>query len=54
MIDKIKTIYSIPELREKILYTLGILVVVRVGAHIPIPGVETNLDGDTLRKEATT
>ena len=42
MIDKIRTIFSIPELREKIFYTLAILIVVRVGAHIPIPGVDAN------------
>ena len=42
MIDKIKTIFSIPELRAKIFYTLSILIVVRVGAHIPIPGVDVN------------
>ena len=43
MIDKIKTIFSIPELREKIFFTLAILIVVRIGAHIPIPGVDGNL-----------
>ena len=42
MINKIKTIFSIPELRAKIFYTLSILIVVRVGAHIPIPGVDAN------------
>ena len=42
MIDKVRTIFSIPELRTKIIYTLSILIVVRVGAHIPIPGVDAN------------
>ena len=42
MINKIRTIFSIPELRDKIFYTLAILIVVRVGAHIPIPGVDAN------------
>lgn len=44
MIDKIRNIFSIPELRLRILFTLGILVVVRTGAHIPIPGI----DGEAL------
>ena len=39
MIDRIKNIFLIPELRTRILFTLGILVVVRTGVHIPIPGV---------------
>ena len=44
MIDKLKSIFVIPELRQRILFTIGVLVVVRVGAHIPIPGV----NGETL------
>ena len=39
MIDKFQSIFVIPELRRRILFTIGILVVVRMGAHIPIPGV---------------
>ena len=41
MIDKLKGIFKIPELRNRVLYTLGILIVVRIGAHIPIPGVNS-------------
>lgn len=44
MINKLKNIFVIPELRKRILFTLGVLVVVRLGAHIPIPGI----DGDVL------
>lgn len=44
MLDKIKNIFNIPELRSRILFTLGILIVVRIGAHIPIPGI----DGEAL------
>ena len=42
MIDKVRTIFNIPELRSKIIFTLSILIVVRVGAHIPIPGIDAN------------
>ena len=42
MIEKIRTVFSIPELRDKIFFTLTILIVVRIGAHIPIPGVDGN------------
>jgi len=44
MIDKIRNVFTIPELRKRILFTFGILIVVRLGAHIPIPGI----DGDAL------
>ena len=44
MIEKIKSIFTIPELRSRIIFTLSVLIVVRIGAHIPIPGV----DGEIL------
>ena len=39
MIDKFKSIFIIPELRKRIFFTLGVLIVARIGAHIPIPGI---------------
>ncbi|HDP79768.1 MAG TPA: preprotein translocase subunit SecY [Spirochaetes bacterium] len=32
-------IFKIPELRKRVLFTLFILIVYRIGAHIPIPGI---------------
>ena len=49
MIDRIKNIFLIPELRTRILFTLGILVVVRTGVHIPIPGVNGNALGAAMQ-----
>ena len=31
---------KIPELKSRILFTLGLLVVFRIGAHIPVPGID--------------
>jgi preprotein translocase subunit SecY len=31
---------KIPELRSRILYTLSLLFIARVGAHIPLPGID--------------
>ncbi len=42
MLDKIKTIFKIQEIRKKLLITFGLLAVFRLAVHIPIPGV--NLD----------
>ncbi|MFH0853608.1 MAG: preprotein translocase subunit SecY [bacterium] len=39
MWEKISQIWRIREVRKKILIVLGILVVFRIAAHIPIPGV---------------
>lgn len=32
--------FRTPDLRKKLLFTLGIVVIYRLGAHIPIPGVD--------------
>ena len=39
---QIPNLFKIPELRKKILLTLGVLVLLRVGAHITVPGVDRN------------
>jgi preprotein translocase subunit SecY len=44
VIDKFKSVFVIPELRKRILFTVSILIIVRMGAHIPIPGI----DGEAL------
>ncbi|MDZ7766821.1 MAG: preprotein translocase subunit SecY [Melioribacteraceae bacterium] len=38
--DTFRNIFKIHELRQRILYTLGLLVIVRIGAHITLPGVD--------------
>jgi len=40
MIGGIQNITKIPELRKKILFTLLMLAVYRVGCHIPTPGID--------------
>src|SRR6056297_3237297 len=37
MIEKLRIIFSIPELRRKVLLTLGLLAIYRIGFHIPLP-----------------
>ncbi|MBN2009139.1 preprotein translocase subunit SecY [candidate division KSB1 bacterium] len=39
MIKSIQSIFRIPELKNRILFTLGILVVYRIGGHVPVPGI---------------
>jgi len=39
MFEKLRTIFQIPELRRRILFTLGLFVVYRLGEHLPTPGV---------------
>ena len=52
MIDAIRRVLSIPELRAKILFTLILLAVCRVGAYISVPGINADV-AITLFKYAT-
>jgi len=38
--NKIKLLFKIKELRSKILFVLGVLVVFRIAANIPVPGID--------------
>ena len=41
MIESIQNIFKIPELRKRVLFSLGMLVVYRIGCHIPTPGIDS-------------
>ncbi len=40
IVDKIKQIFKIPDLKKSILFVLGMIVIFRFAAHIPMPGVD--------------
>jgi len=39
MLKSFQSIFKIPELKNRVLFTLGILVLYRIGCHIPMPGI---------------
>src|SRR5207245_5202540 len=39
MFEKLRNIFQVPELRRRILFTLGLFIVYRLGEHMPTPGV---------------
>jgi len=39
MLDSLQSVFKIPELKRRILFTLGLLAIYRLGGHIPTPGV---------------
>ncbi len=39
--EAVVNVFKIPDLRKRILFTLGLLAVYRIGGHIPTPGVNT-------------
>jgi len=42
MWEKISRLWKLKDLRNKILFVLGLLIIFRLAAHIPIPGVDIN------------
>jgi preprotein translocase subunit SecY len=39
MLESLKNIFAVADLRKRVLFTLGLLAVYRVGSHIPTPGI---------------
>src|SRR3984885_1600548 len=44
MLEKLANVFRVPDLRKRILFTLGLLAVYRFGGHVPTPGI----NGDRL------
>ncbi|MEI6305382.1 MAG: preprotein translocase subunit SecY [Deltaproteobacteria bacterium] len=40
MLDAVQNIFKIPELKKRVLFSLGMLAVYRIGCHIPTPGID--------------
>ncbi|MCE0496887.1 MAG: preprotein translocase subunit SecY [Methylacidiphilales bacterium] len=57
MLSAFANCFKIPELRQRILFTLALIVVIRIGAAIPCPGVNTEILShyfhDTIEKQQT-
>jgi preprotein translocase subunit SecY len=43
MFEKLANIFRIPDLRKRVLFTLAMLAVYRLGGHIPTPGINATL-----------
>ena len=43
MFDKFLNIFRIPDLRNRVLFTLAMLAVYRLGGHIPTPGINADM-----------
>ena len=40
--EAVANAFKIPDLRNRLLFTLGLLAIYRLGAHIPTPGIDAN------------
>jgi len=43
MIEALRRVFSIPELKAKIVFTLLLLLICRVGSYIPVPGINAEV-----------
>lgn len=51
IINSLQNSFKIPELRQRLLFTLGMLAVYRIGVHVPTPGIDTKTLSDFLQKQ---
>lgn len=40
MASMVTNLFKVKDLRERVLFTIGCLIVYRIGAHIPVPGID--------------
>ncbi len=51
LITSLQNIFKIPELRQRVLFTLAMLAVYRIGAHIPTPGINNEALAQFLQEK---
>ncbi len=51
MLSSLRNMFKVPDLRNKILFTLTMIVAYRFGAHIPVPGIDLTAV-ETLKDQA--
>ena len=51
MLSSLVQAFKVPELRKKILFTLGILVLYRFGAYLPVPGIPFQAFADSFSQQ---
>lgn len=50
--ETVTNVFKIQELRQRLLFTAALLVIVRIGSHVTLPGVDAKLLADTIRRGA--
>ncbi|HMU42713.1 MAG TPA: preprotein translocase subunit SecY [Ignavibacteriaceae bacterium] len=51
--ETFRNIFKIHELRQRILYTLALLFIVRLGSHLTIPGVDAVLLAESMKNQTS-
>jgi preprotein translocase subunit SecY len=53
MIDSLKNIFAVSDLRKRVLFTLGLLAVYRIGSKIPTPGINPEALAQLMQSAAS-
>ena len=40
MLEQLRSLFKIPDLKSRLLFTMAMLIVIRLGSHIPLPGID--------------
>ncbi|MDP4173175.1 MAG: preprotein translocase subunit SecY [Bacteroidota bacterium] len=51
--ETFRNIFKIHELRQRLLYTLALLVIVRVGSHVTLPGIDAKVLAQTMSNQGS-
>ncbi len=52
LVESFRNIFKIQELRQRIVFTVLLLIVVRIGAHITLPGIDTGLLAEATKNQS--
>ena len=52
MLKTLQNAFKIKEIREKLLYTFFMLIVIRIGSQLPIPGVQTTFFKELFERQS--
>lgn len=53
MFSAFTNIFKVPELKSRVLFVLGILLVYRIGIHIPVPGVNVDALSNLFKNQSS-
>ncbi len=40
MLEQLRNLFKIPDLKNRLLFTMAMLIIVRLGSHVPLPGID--------------
>src|SRR5215831_4095207 len=54
VVTRLRSIWTVPDLRNKILFTLGMLLIFRIVAYIPVPGIDATQISKAINSNTNT